>query len=105
MDYIMSSMNISLLISDDSLESAAVKPFVIFRDHVRPALETRRMELEGMYAQVIGRPEIDPVFLHRGAGSRLDIRQFVHLVFSHLLGLVHRAWFDGMSYDHYVCYT
>ena len=63
MDYIMSSMNISLLISDDSLESAAVKPFVIFRDHVRPALETRRMELEGMYAQVIGRPEIDPVFL------------------------------------------
>ena len=63
MDYIMSSMNISLLISDDSLESAAVKPFVIFRDHVRPALETRRMELEGMYAQVMGRPEIDPVFL------------------------------------------
>jgi len=59
----MSSMNISLLISDDCLESEAVKPFAIFRNHVHPALETRRLELEGMYAQVMGRPEIDPVFL------------------------------------------
>lgn len=59
----MSSMNISFCISDDCLESVAVKPFVLFRDHVRPALEARRQDLEGMYAQIMGRPEIDPVFL------------------------------------------
>jgi len=56
-------MHISFCFSDDRLESAAVKPFVLFRDRVRPALEARRQELEAMYAQVMGRPEIDPVFL------------------------------------------
>ena len=59
----MSSMNISFIFSDDRLDSAAVKPFALFRDRVRPALEARRQELEGMYAQIMGRPEIDPVFL------------------------------------------
>jgi len=63
MGYIMSSMNISFCISGDRLESTAVKPFVIFRDCVRPALEARRQELKAMYAQVMGRPEINPVFL------------------------------------------
>lgn len=56
-------MHISFCFSDDRLESAAVKPFVLFRDCVRPALEARRPELEAMYACVMGRPEIDPVFL------------------------------------------
>lgn len=59
----MSSMNISFFISDDRLESAAVKPFVLFRDRVHPELEVLRQDLEAMYAQVMGRPEIDPVFL------------------------------------------
>lgn len=59
----MSSMNISFFLSDDRLESAAVKPFALFRDRVRPELVTRRQELEAMYARVMGRPEIDPVFL------------------------------------------
>ena len=56
-------MHISFSFSADRLESMAVKPFAIFRDRVRPALEARRKELEAMYAQVLGRPEIDPVFL------------------------------------------
>jgi len=59
----MSTMYISCCFSSDDLESAAVKPFALFRDRVRPALEARRQELEAMYAQVMGRPEIDPVFL------------------------------------------
>ena len=59
----MSSMHIPFYFSANQLESAAVKPFVLFRDCVRPAIESRRQELEGMYAQVLGRPEIDPVFL------------------------------------------
>lgn len=56
-------MNISFCIPDDHLESAAVKPFVLFRERVWPALEARRPHLEAMYAPVQGRPEIDPVFL------------------------------------------
>jgi len=56
-------MNISFVFSDDWGESAAVKPFVLFRDSVGPALEARRAQLEAMYAPVMGRPEIDPVFL------------------------------------------
>jgi hypothetical protein len=59
----MSSMFISCCFSSDDLEPAAVKPFALFRDRARPALEARRQELEAMYAQVMGRPEIDPVFL------------------------------------------
>ena len=59
----MSSMFISCRFSSDDLESDAVKPFALFRDRVRPALEVRRQELEAMYALVMGRPEIDPVFL------------------------------------------
>ena len=59
----MSSMNILLIIPDDILESEAFKPFAVFRDHVRPAIEARRRELDEMYAEVLGRPEIDPVLL------------------------------------------
>lgn len=56
-------MNISLFISADRLESAALKPFVLFRERVFPEIESRRRDLEAMYAPVLGRPETDPVFL------------------------------------------
>jgi hypothetical protein len=56
-------MFISCRFSSDDLESAAVKPFALYNGSVRPAIEARRQELEAMYAQVMGRPEIDPVFL------------------------------------------
>jgi len=56
-------MHVSFCFSDNYLESTAVKPFVLFRDCVRPAIEARRQELKAMYAQEMGRPEIDPVFL------------------------------------------
>jgi len=59
----MSSMFITYCFSKDQLASAAVQPFVLFRDLVRPALEARREDLEAMYAEVLGRPEVDPVFL------------------------------------------
>jgi hypothetical protein len=45
------------------VDAAAVKPFALFKDRVLPALEARREEREAMYAQVMGRPEIDPLFL------------------------------------------
>jgi hypothetical protein len=41
-------MFISGRFSNDDEESAAVKPFALFRDRVRPALEARRQELEAM---------------------------------------------------------
>jgi len=63
MGYIMASMFMTCCFSATQLESAAVKPFVLFRDLVRPELEARRPALEAMYAEVLGRPEIDPVFL------------------------------------------
>jgi hypothetical protein len=59
----MSTMHISCCFSSDDLESAAVKPFALFKDRVRPAIEARRQELEAMYDLVLGRPEIDPVLL------------------------------------------
>ena len=59
----MSTLHISCCFSSDDVESAAVKPFALFKDRVRPALEARRPELKAMYALVMGRPEIDPVFL------------------------------------------
>jgi len=59
----MSSMFISCRFAGDDLESAAVKPFALFHDRVRPQIEARRRELEAMYARVMGRPEIDPVLL------------------------------------------
>ncbi len=37
--------------------------FILFRDRIRPALERRRGDLDAMYSQRIGRPEIDPVLL------------------------------------------
>ena len=59
----MANMFISCCFSSEDVESAAVKPFALFKERVRPALEARRRELEAMYARVMGRPEIDPVFL------------------------------------------
>lgn len=59
----MSSMQISISFSDKALMSKDVQPFILFRDHVRPAIENRRSDLEKMYHAVMGRPEIDPVFL------------------------------------------
>ena len=43
--------------------TAAMKPFVLFRDHIRPAVEACRAGLRGMYAPALGRPEIDLVLL------------------------------------------
>ena len=59
----MSSMHVTCCFSSDRLASPEVQPFVIFRDLVRPELEARRPALEAMYADVLGRPEVDPVFL------------------------------------------
>lgn len=56
-------MHITCCFSSDDVESPAVKPFALFKDRVRPAIEARRQELEAMYDLVLGRPEIDPVFL------------------------------------------
>jgi len=56
-------MNIACEIPDDLVNTPAVQPFVLYRDRVRPILEARRAELDGMYSPVKGRPELDPVFL------------------------------------------
>ncbi len=40
-----------------------MKAYTLMRDHVFPALEDRREKFEAMYAQVMGRPEVDPVLL------------------------------------------
>ena len=56
-------MNIAFNIPDELLNDRATKPFVLYRDHVRPLLESRRSGLNAMYAPVMGRPELDPVFL------------------------------------------
>ncbi|MEI7899837.1 MAG: hypothetical protein WCK89_06260 [bacterium] len=44
-------------------ERPDVKPFALLRDRILPALESRRAAFEAMYAEVQGRPEIDPVLL------------------------------------------
>ena len=59
----MSSMKISFSFPDSFEDGADVKAYALMRDHVLPALEDRRGELESMYAQVMGRPELDPVLL------------------------------------------
>lgn len=59
----MSTMEMLICFPDAMLETAAAKPFMLFRDHVRPAIEARRAALDAMYASVMGRPEIDPVLL------------------------------------------
>ena len=59
----MSSMNIFIPFSAEALQTRDVQPFVLFRDQICHALEDRRQDLERMYAKVMGRPEIDPVFL------------------------------------------
>jgi len=59
----MSIMNFLLRIPDDLLDTPSTKPFVLFRDHVRPVMEERRAALDALYASVMGRPELDPVLL------------------------------------------
>lgn len=59
----MVNMNITFNLPETRLSSPGVMPFVLYRDHIRPQLEQRRNELESMYSSVIGRPELDPVFL------------------------------------------
>ena len=44
-------------------EKHEVQPFRLLREHLLPALEAHRPELEAMYAPDIGRPETDPVRL------------------------------------------
>jgi IS5 family transposase len=56
-------MKIVIHLSERTLESPAVKPFLIFRDRILPELQARRAELQTMYAPIMGRPEIDPAFL------------------------------------------
>lgn len=56
-------MNIAFSIPDESLSFKEVQPFILFRDHVRPSLEARQTDLDAMYDETLGRPEIDPVFL------------------------------------------
>lgn len=50
-------------VPDEWLESPRTKPFLVYRDHVRPVIEDRRAELDAMYAPTMGRPEVDPVLL------------------------------------------
>lgn len=59
----MSTMELAICIPAAVLDTPALKPFVLFRDHIRPAIEARRAVLDAMYASVMGRPEIDPVLL------------------------------------------
>ena len=56
-------METMIRLPDALLAAPAMKPFVLFRDHIRPAIEARRAELDAMYAAVMGRPELDPVLL------------------------------------------
>ena len=59
----LSSMNLVLSFPDEFAGRSEVKPFFLMREHVLPALETRRAAFEEMYANVLGRPEVDPVLL------------------------------------------
>lgn len=59
----MGNMKIELDVPDDFADRAEVKPFALLRERIRPALETKRGALDAMYANGLGRPEIDPVFL------------------------------------------
>jgi hypothetical protein len=59
----MSTMETTGPLAEALLHTAAAKPFLLFRDHIRPAIEARRGELASMYAPVMGRPEINPVLL------------------------------------------
>ena len=59
----MVNMNITFELPDNRLTSPFVMPFLLYRDHIRPQLEAGRKALEAMYSPVMGRPELDPVFL------------------------------------------
>ena len=57
-------------------EDPDLQPFRLLREHLLPALEAHRPELEAMYAPNIGRPQTDPVRLiepdERLGGTVLD---------------------------------
>lgn len=40
-----------------------LRPFLLYRDHIRPVLVARGDDLKTMYAPILGRPEIDPTLL------------------------------------------
>ena len=50
-------------VPEAGLECPRTKPYLVYRDHVRPVIEDRRAELDAMYAPIMGRPEVDPVLL------------------------------------------
>lgn len=56
-------MNITSTLPDVLLNSPGALPFVIYRNHIRPQLEAGRDDINSMYDPVMGRPELDPVFL------------------------------------------
>lgn len=56
-------MKYKFVLPDKQIESEAMKPFEIYRVHIRPALEQKRAALDAMYDPVMGRPEMDPVIL------------------------------------------
>ncbi len=56
-------MDLNLSFPDGFEERPDVKPFALLRDRILPALASRRAAFGAMYAEVQGRPEIDPVLL------------------------------------------
>ena len=52
-----------------------MKVFVLMRDHILPALEPHRPQFEAMYSPLMGRPEIDPVFLTGFCLLQMQTRQ------------------------------
>jgi len=59
----LSIMHFSFSFADGLAGRQEAQPFILMRDHILPALETRRAAFGVMYADVLGRPEVDPVFL------------------------------------------
>jgi IS5 family transposase len=56
-------MNVELIFPEEWTEGPDVRRFMIMREAVLPALEAQRPELESMYSEKLGRPEVDPVLL------------------------------------------
>ena len=56
-------MNYTFSCNEPLMSSKDFAAFILYRDAIAPVLEQKRSALDGMYAAVMGRPEIDPVFL------------------------------------------
>ena len=56
-------MNYTFCCDEPFMNSPAFTAFMLYRDEIAPVLERKRSALDRMYAPVMGRPEIDPVFL------------------------------------------